>query len=281
MALVDAVDRYLDAWNDHDPAAVVGSLTDEGTYEDPTTSGPLNGDALAASVQNLITGFPDIAFDVVSCAPTGDATAALQWRMTGTNTGPMPMGPPTGASIDLPGADFITYDPSADRVSKVVGYFDTATMLGQLGLQAHITPADMDGITNWGIGLHVETGRTTVPGAFTVTWIDVDPEHQSTLIDATTDIVTEQLGNDGYLGACIATIGRRNYTFTAWESVDAARAALRGGAHGAAMRIAARGGLGENARGITSIWTPEVLNGVFHPGGGKSHELSELGSQWL
>jgi len=30
----------------------------------------------------------------------------------------------------------------------------------------------------------------------------------------------EQLGNDGYLGSCFATIGSRNYTFTAWESVE-------------------------------------------------------------
>ena len=84
--------------------------------------------------------------------------------MIGTNTGPLPGGPATGAHLDLPGADFFTYDADADRVSKVVGYFDTATMLGQLGLQAHITPADMEGVTQFGISLRVETGRDTVPG---------------------------------------------------------------------------------------------------------------------
>jgi steroid delta-isomerase-like uncharacterized protein len=281
MALTDALDRYLDAWNDHDPAGVVASLTDGGTYEDPTTGGPLNGDALAASVDALITGFPDIAFAVVSCAPTGEDSAALQWRMTGTNSGPMPMGPPTGASIDLPGADFVTYDPAANRIATVVGYFDTATMLGQLGLQAHITPADIEGVTKFGIGLRVDSGRTTIPGALTITWIDIDPEYQFALIDATTAIVTEQLANDGYLGSCFATLGRRNYTFTAWESIDAARAALRGEAHGAAMHLAGNGGIGASARGVTSMWTPEFLNGIFHPGEGKSFDLAELGSQWL
>ena len=74
----------------------------------------------------------------------------------------------------------------------------------------------------------METGRDTVPGAFTVTWIEVDTEHQFTLIDATTNIVMEQLANDDYLGTCFATIGRRNYTFTAWSSAEAAQAALRG-----------------------------------------------------
>ena len=143
-----------------------------------------------------------------------------------------------GQTVALPGADFIDYDPAADRLAKVIGYFDTATMLTQLGLQAHITPADMEPVTKFGVSLRVDTQRQAIPGAFSVTWIDIDPEHQFTLIDATTNVVMEQLGNDGYLGSCFATIGRRNYTFTAWESVEAAKAALRSGAHGAAMRLA-------------------------------------------
>ena len=115
----------------------------------------------------------------------------------------------------------------------------------------------------------------------TVTWIDIDPQHQFTLIDATTNIVMDQLGNEGYLGSCFATIGRRNYTFSAWESVEAARSSLKGGAHGEAMRLAVKGGIGESATGVTSIWAPEVLNGIFHAGKGPSRELSELGAQWL
>ena len=91
----------------------------------------------------------------------------------------------------------------------------------------------------------------------------------------------EQLGNDGYLGSCFATIGRRNYTFTAWESVEAAKAALHSGAHGAAMRLAKSGGVGDNAFGTTSIWKPEVLNGIFHAGRAKSGDLAQLAGQWL
>ena len=79
--------------------------------------------------------------------------------MQGTNTGPLPGGPATGATLDLPGADFFTYDADADKVSSVVGYFDTATMLGQLGLQAHITPADMEPVTKFGYALRVDSGR--------------------------------------------------------------------------------------------------------------------------
>jgi steroid delta-isomerase-like uncharacterized protein len=281
MSLSTALDRYFAAWNDHDPDAVVSALVDGGTYEDPTTGGPLTGDALCQNVAGLIVGFPDVQFDVVSVSPTSDTTAAAQWVMHGTNTGPLPGGPATGGTVALPGADFLDYDASADRLAKVVGYFDTATMLTQLGLQAHITPADMDPIVKFGTGVRIDAQRETLPGAFTVTWIDIDPEHQFTLIEATQKIVMEQLGNEGYLGSCFATVGRRNYTFSAWQSLDAARSALRGGAHGEAMRLARSGGLGQNAFGTTSIWTPELLNGVFHASASKSADLSELTGQWL
>ena len=281
MSMADALDRYFAAWNDHDAQAVVRSLADGGSYEDPTTGGPLTGDALAANVATLLAGFPDVHFDLVSVAHTGDTTAAAQWLMRGTNTGPMPAGPATGQAVALPGADFIDYDPAADRIAKVTGYFDTATMLTQLGRQAHITPADNEPVIKYGVSLRIDTQRQAIPGAFSVTWLDIDPKHQVTLIDAVASVVMEQLGSNGYLGSCFATIGRRNYTFTAWENVEAATAALRTGAHAAAMRLAKGGGTGDNAFGITSIWKPEVLNGVFHAGQAKSGDLTELTEQWL
>ena len=259
----------------------MAALTPGGTYEDPTTGGPVTGDALAASVTDVATGFPDLSFDVVSTATTSDASVVVQWVMHGTNTGPMPSGPATGGTIALPGVGLIDYDRGADRISKVVGYFDTATMLRQLGLQAHITPNDMDGMS-FGWGLRIDSGREAVPGAFTVTWIEIDAEYQDRLSEATRVIVSEQLGQEGgYLGSYFAAAGRRKYTFSAWTDVESAKAALRGGAHAAAMRDARNGGFGANACGVTSIWTPAQMNGVFHPGPGKSSDLSELGGQWL
>jgi steroid delta-isomerase-like uncharacterized protein len=279
MSIDSALEQYFEAWNSHVPEQVPAALTEGGTYEDPTTAGPLTGDALTANVAGVLAGFPDVHFDVVSVATNGD-TASAQWRMQGTNTGPLPGGPATGGLLDLPGADFFTYDAEADKVSSVVGYFDTATMLGQLGLQAHITPDDIEGMVQFGYSGRVDTSRATAPGAFTITWMDIDAEHQATLVDMTTNIIMEQSANDAYLGTCFATIGRRNYTFSAWTSTEAAQDALRGDAHSAAMKHAQSGGFGANARGITSMWTPHFLNGVFTPGAG-SLDLSELGGQWL
>jgi steroid delta-isomerase-like uncharacterized protein len=281
MALDDALDRYFNAWNAHDPDGVVAALTDGGTYEDPTTGGPITGAALAASVAALVEGFPDLRFEIVSVAPMDATTAAAQWRMLGTNTGAMPMGPPTGGSVDLAGADFLEYDPDTDRISKVVGYFDSATMLTQLGLQAHLSPPDLDPFLKFGLGVRVDTGRATVPGAFTVTWIEIEAQDAPVLQQATEKIIVEQLENPGYLGSCIVTVGKRNATFSAWESVEAAESALGRGAHAQAMRLARDGGIGDGARGLTSIWRPERLNHVVVPAQGGSSDLSELDGQWL
>jgi len=281
VAIQDALVRYFDGWNCGDGAAVVASLVPGGSYEDPTTGGPLTDGALAASVTAVAIGFPDLSFEIVSTAATSKTSVVVEWVMHGTNTGPMPGGPATGGTIALPGVDLIDYDPSADRLSKVVGFFDSATMLRQLGLQAHITPDDMDGIT-FGYGVRIDSGREVGPGAFTVTWIDTDVDYDARLRDSTMAIVFEQLGQDaGYLGSFLAGVGRRKYTFTAWTTVDAAKAALRGDAHRAAMRDLRSDVFGANARGVTSIWIPAQMNGIFHAGPGKSFDLADLGGQWL
>ena len=160
-------------------------------------------------------------------------------------------------------------------------YFDTALMLRQLGVQAHLSPADIDPFLKFGLGIRVDTGRNTVPGAFTVTWIEIEPESQAALNDATEKITVELLENPAYLGTCFATIGRRNWTFSAWESVDSAEATVSRGAHAQAQELMRSGGLGEHARGMTSIWQPVRLNNVVVPAEGSSMELSELSEQWL
>jgi steroid delta-isomerase-like uncharacterized protein len=273
--------RYIQAWNDHDPPAVVAALTPGGTYQDPTTAGPLTGEAFARNVADLVAAFPDVRFEEISLAATSETAGAMQWVMYGTNTGPLAGGPPTGSTIALPGADFVDYDPSTDRLHSVTGYFDAATMFRQLGLQAHITPADMPPVTQFGYSVRIDTQRAGEPGAFTVTWIDVDDDRRAALQQATQAIVLEQLGNAGYLGSCFSVIGRRNYTFSAWTSTEAVRQALRGGRHAEAMRTTSRGGLGDNAFGVTSIWEPTVMNAVFRVGRHRSEAEDGLTGQWL
>ena len=119
-----AIDRYLAAWNAGDGRGVAAALTEHGSYADPTSGGPLSGDALAAYVDDLAAGFPDLRFEVVGVATIGRRSAVLRWVMHGTNTGSCSYGGPTGVAIAIAGADFLEYDPVHDRISSVVGYLD-------------------------------------------------------------------------------------------------------------------------------------------------------------
>ena len=114
MSLTHALDRYFAAWNDHDPDAVVRSLAGGGSYEDATTGRPLTSDALAANVA-AARRVPRPAFR--------PGQQGLHQRRHGrrpvadavTNTGPMPVGPPTGQTIALPGTDFLDCSPGPAR----------------------------------------------------------------------------------------------------------------------------------------------------------------------
>jgi predicted ester cyclase len=86
-----AVQAYL-AWNAHDAGAVRATFEDGGTYVDPTLPGPLAGEAIEMYVNGLIAAFPDLRFEVGSIRPDGDRVFA-EWRMQGTNTGPLPGAP--------------------------------------------------------------------------------------------------------------------------------------------------------------------------------------------
>ncbi len=137
---VQAAREYLKGWNDHDGAAVSRLFAPEGTYVDPTLSGPLSGPAIAAHVAGRVAAFPDLAFVVEEVSVDGDRVT-VQWRMQGTNTGPFPGVPkPTGGTCDLPGIDVITV--GAQGITSVVGYFDQKTFVEQLGLHAMVVPTN-------------------------------------------------------------------------------------------------------------------------------------------
>ena len=53
MNPIDVAQRYFDAWNRRDPAAVLATMAPQGTYTDP--GGPLTGDAFVAYMQGLNT----------------------------------------------------------------------------------------------------------------------------------------------------------------------------------------------------------------------------------
>src|SRR5215470_16693135 len=92
------VQRYFDGWNNHDAAAIVSTFANGGTYSDPTTPGPLSGEAIGQNAAQLWAAFPNIHFEVGSFMASPGRFAA-EWVMTGTNTGPFAGLPPTGRKV--------------------------------------------------------------------------------------------------------------------------------------------------------------------------------------
>jgi steroid delta-isomerase-like uncharacterized protein len=276
---MDLIDRYFAAWNAHDPEGVLACFTDDGTFEDPTTGGPVTGSAIAATANDLFVGFPDVSFGDIRIE-RGAASASAQYLMTGTNTGATPLGPPSGQVGTLPGADFFTWDPDRDLLTSVRGYWDLGGFLATMGLQMHPSPAAVPGLIDFGIGVRATKGDPTQPGCFTVTSIDVTGEPTWEVNDFVEKITTELMAQEGYLGSVFATGGGRQYTFTAWRDIEAV-AGMRETVHRDAMRRFNAGTLG--TRLMTSVWAPVRINPVHvSPGEGERPQREEpLAGQWL
>src|SRR5262245_58981791 len=142
MSALDAAKRYFDAWNRRSPSDIVAAIQSGGTYEDPLTGGALSGSAIAQYAGGLFEAFPDLSFEIVSETETSPTSVAAQWVMRGTNTGPMNGAPPTGRTVTLPGADFIT-TTNGDMVASVKAYFDSAEVPRQLGMQVIVQPTEV------------------------------------------------------------------------------------------------------------------------------------------
>jgi SnoaL-like domain len=124
MAIIDAVNRWLSALNDHDIEAIADAIAPGGTYLEPTLESPIDNEATGQHLARFFGVYPDAHWEALMVGAMSDTTAALHWRMTGTYQS-------NGKPVASNGADFYTYDPVSDRLSSVVGYFDVLSALKQ------------------------------------------------------------------------------------------------------------------------------------------------------
>src|ERR1051326_1781074 len=216
---VEIAQRYFDAWNRHDAAAVVATFAETGTYADPVTPEPLTGAAIGAYAQGLWEAFPDLSFDILSVIENASGLVSAEWLMKGTNTGPFSGLPPTRASVKLPGADFIRVN--GEKIHSVQGYFDSGALPRALGLDVIVQPKAI-GPFGFGISARVSSGNTATPAAFSITWLEArTPEEQKQVSESSRKVAMEMLAIPGFISWVGATIGDRMMTITAWEFADA------------------------------------------------------------
>jgi steroid delta-isomerase-like uncharacterized protein len=260
MQPLDVAQRYFDAWNQRDPAAIVVTFAEGGTYRDPIVPQGLSGQALATHTAALFAAFPDLSFEIVSAAQVDETTAAAQWVMRGTNSGPLRGTPPTGKTVALPGADFITV--ADEKICSVQGYFDQKSYLEQLGLQVIVQPYAVGPITFCSGGISLHAAKQAKPGAFSLTYIQVRSDEEVQQVQGYGRRIAADLAQmPGFLSLTTAWFGKRGYTITAWEGAESPKRLLRGGAHREAMQTFFGSDFAEI--GTTGVWIPHHINALW------------------
>ena len=259
MDPIGVAHSYFDGWNRRDPAAVLATMASNGTYADPTTGGPISGDAFVGYMKGLFSAFPDVSFEIASVGLAAPDLVAAQWIMRGTNTGSMYGLPPTSKKIDLKGADFIRV--SGDKIRSVDGYFDSSEVPKQLGLQVIVQPRSV-GPFQFGIATRVSTNSGTKPGAFSITAITPhDAAEENRIREFSRQVAAEMLSMKGFIGWVGVTVANRMLTISAWENASDPAQLMDRGKHPEAMKTFFAGEAGVSA--FTAVFTPDRINTMW------------------
>jgi len=133
IATRNFLDRYLDAWNAHDPAGVARHMADGAIYEDVALGRVLHGPSeIAKFVEEATRSSSDFRFEVVSVLTAG-SNYANEWVMLGTNDRALPSVPATGRSFRVRGASVGRLD-SSGLIVENRDYYNLAELLTQLGV---------------------------------------------------------------------------------------------------------------------------------------------------
>ncbi|HVM44396.1 MAG TPA: ester cyclase [Candidatus Thermoplasmatota archaeon] len=246
-------------WRPRNATSTPGAVATEGTYEDPATEGPIGRDALAAYVATLAASLPDLAFEVVEAHELPGGRVMARWVMRGTHAGgPFQGVPATGARVALPGVDLV--ETRGGLVTRVVGYFDVATLSRQLGLQVRTLPPPIGSFV-FGTATRLAGSDGRAPGAVTLTAIRARHGDDWTRIRSDTQAILRELARaDGFLSACTMEVGDVGLTVSAWRDGESASRTMARGAHKQAM--AAFFGADHTGGGTVSTWAP-VAHSAF------------------
>lgn len=245
---LEVAQRYLQAWNTRDAAAITALFAKEGFYRDPNGDFPVA--TLAAYALQLWQSFPDMTFEAQGESMVGEASIAIPWLMKGTNTGTFNQLPPTHRSIALQGIDVIHIENG--KIKSVQGYFDRQAIPAQLGLQVLVQPHQL-GPFSFGYSTFATTKKRTRPGAFSITTIWNRPDELDEIKQMARETGNDLLAMEGFIGLAIARNGDRGMTITAWETPEDAARIYHSPAHGRAMK---RFQEGLSYAAFTSTWVP-------------------------
>jgi steroid delta-isomerase-like uncharacterized protein len=132
----DFAQRWLEAWNSHQPDRLLALMADDIVYDDSAWPTTMHGHGeVRQFLEHTWRAFPDLRFEAVEgpFLDPEEPKAAFYWRGFGTHAGPID--PPgvaaTGKQMEIEGADFHEYRDG--KVVRLRIVFDMARAMRQLG----------------------------------------------------------------------------------------------------------------------------------------------------
>ena len=128
-------EKWIAAWNSHDPDKMLALFTDDVVYEDVAFGEVSHGKAELRKFFVLeIEGVPDLELKLERADIRG-GHGTIEWTFSGTDKGVYK----TGKKFSVRGVSVI--DLRGGKISRNVDYYDAATIMHQVGVLPN-TPAD-------------------------------------------------------------------------------------------------------------------------------------------
>jgi steroid delta-isomerase-like uncharacterized protein len=132
----DAVLTARGAMNAHDAKKYSELFAPDATVTEYGLGEAKGREAIARGIQGAFNGFPDLTIGVSKIFLKNEVVVQ-EWVMTGTHTGEFNGAKPTNKTMGVRGADVLTFTHEG-LIRQAHRYFDTSTVLSQLGLmKAH------------------------------------------------------------------------------------------------------------------------------------------------
>jgi steroid delta-isomerase-like uncharacterized protein len=134
-ALEKTVERYNQAWNDHDLDAIMSMHAPDMVFENHTAGESAEGEAVREHIGAIFESWPDIAFNGRRTY-VKDGLVVQEWTATATHNKTMRRGDivaePSRKQIEWKGVDVMPFEGGLLKRKTV--YSDSVSILRQVGL---------------------------------------------------------------------------------------------------------------------------------------------------
>jgi steroid delta-isomerase-like uncharacterized protein len=133
--LEETIERYNQAWNEHDLDAITSMHAPDMVFENHTAGESAQGEAAREHIGSIFETWPDIHFETRRLY-VREGIVAQEWTASATHTKTMRRGDlvaePTGRRVEWSGVDVIPFEDGLVKRKDV--YSDSVSILRQVGL---------------------------------------------------------------------------------------------------------------------------------------------------